>query len=425
MKHSYARWVVIVLLALSIAAGAATGAQLYYRLAYLWAFILAVSWLTSFLSLRGTVFRRTVRSLRAQVGEVFEERFEIQNTGRMPRLWMEVQDESHLPGAGTPQVFTMIGGHEGRSFTSRTRLQERGVFRLGPTVLTSGDIFGLFPAARTIPAEDELLIYPKLYDVQSFPNPPGLLPGGEALRRRTPQITSNAAGVREYTPGDPLNRIHWASTARRNRLIVKEFELDPLAEVWLYLDASRHTQAARPYQVEQFNLQNFWRQRSKYELPPSTLEYAVSITGSLAKFYLQRGRAVGLVMAGQSLQVLAADRGGRQLGKMLEALSLLQAQGDLPLHGLVEAQGRHLPRGSTAVLVTASDAPSVYKMADLLLRRGLRPILVQIDATTFGGKGSPQELVRQVGFLGIPVCSIAYGDDLALKLSTTVSQPYL
>ena len=177
---------------------------------------------------------------------MFEERYEIQNTGRMPRLWMEVQDESHLPGAGTSQVFTMIGGHESRSFMSRTRLQERGVFRLGPTVLTSGDIFGLFPAARTIPSEDDLLIYPKLYDVQSFPNPPGLLPGGEALRRRTPQITSNAAGVREYTPGDPLNRIHWASTARRNRLIVKEFELDPLAEVWLYLDASRHTQAARP-----------------------------------------------------------------------------------------------------------------------------------------------------------------------------------
>ena len=62
MKHSYARWVVIILLVLSIAAGAVTGVQLYYRLAYLWALILAVSWLISFLSLRGTVFRRTVRS---------------------------------------------------------------------------------------------------------------------------------------------------------------------------------------------------------------------------------------------------------------------------------------------------------------------------------------------------------------------------
>jgi uncharacterized protein (DUF58 family) len=60
--------------------------------------------------------------------------------------------------------------------------------------------------------------------------------GGDALRRRTHYITTNASGVRDYAPGDPFNRIHWKSTARKDRLIVKEFELDPLADVWLILD---------------------------------------------------------------------------------------------------------------------------------------------------------------------------------------------
>jgi hypothetical protein len=55
----------------------------------------------------------------------------------------------------------------------------------------------------------------------------GLLSGGEALRRRTHYVTTNASGVRDYAPGDSFSRIHWRSTARRNRLIVKEFELDP------------------------------------------------------------------------------------------------------------------------------------------------------------------------------------------------------
>jgi uncharacterized protein (DUF58 family) len=66
-----------------------------------------------------------------------------------------------------------------------------------------------------------------MFNIHSFPLPSGLLSGGEALRRRTHQITPNAAGVRDYAPGDPLNRIHWISTARRRRLMVKEFELDP------------------------------------------------------------------------------------------------------------------------------------------------------------------------------------------------------
>ena len=55
-------------------------------------------------------------------------------------------------------------------------------------------------------------------------------------------------GVREYVDGDPLNRIHWMSTARRDRLMVKEFELDPQSDVWIFLDAEREVQSTLPYE---------------------------------------------------------------------------------------------------------------------------------------------------------------------------------
>ncbi|MGB2910441.1 MAG: DUF58 domain-containing protein, partial [Anaerolineales bacterium] len=212
---TYALRVVLILLALSLLAGAITGSTLYYRLAYLWAFLVISSWLMSVMSLRGIKVQRVARTLRSQVGLVFEERYEIYNNGRFPRLWIEVRDESSLPGSHGSHVITMIGGHEGHSYLARTRLTVRGVFPLGPTVLASGDLFGMFPITRPFTSQNSLLVYPMMVDVYSFPNPPGLLPGGESLRRRTPQITSNAAGVREYEPGDPLNRIHWISTARR------------------------------------------------------------------------------------------------------------------------------------------------------------------------------------------------------------------
>jgi uncharacterized protein (DUF58 family) len=44
--------------------------------------------------------------------------------------------------------------------------------------------------------------------------------------------------VRDYEPGDSFSRIHWRSTARRDRLVVKEFELDPLADIWIVPDMS-------------------------------------------------------------------------------------------------------------------------------------------------------------------------------------------
>lgn len=409
--------VVIVLLALSLIAGAMTGSSLYYRLSYLWILLLLGSWLMSAISLSGVTVKRRARNLRSQVGQIFEERYEILNQSRIPRLWVEVRDESSLPGSQGSHVLTMIGGGESRSYLSRTRLTERGVFPLGPTVLASGDLFGMFPRERQFTGDDSLLVYPMIFEVTNFPSPAGLLPGGEALRRRTPQITSNAAGVREYEPGDPLNRIHWLSTARRNRLIVKEFELDPLADVWLFLDASASVHIESPSETPEFDPQDVWKPRFQFKLPPSTEEYAVSIAASLARYFLRRNRAVGLAASGQHLTVLPADRGGRQLGKILEALALLRSRGKLPLSGLIEAQARHLPRGSTVVLITPSYFDEVVDSAELVLRRGLRPVVVLIDGETFGGYRSNKKIAASLRALNIPVTQVSYGDNLSPALS--------
>jgi uncharacterized protein (DUF58 family) len=420
---TYALRIVLILLAICVIAGVTTGSSLYYRLSYVWAALLLVSWGMSRLALHGVTSRRSARTLRSQVGQIFEERFEIHNESRWPCLWVEVRDHTPLPGSRGSHVLTMIGGHESRTYLSRTRLVERGVFPLGPTELISGDLFGLFPVRRNIPNQDSVLVYPMMVDVASFPNPPGLLPGGEALRRRTPQITSNASGVREYAPGDPLNRIHWISTARRDRLIVKEFELDPLAEVWIFLDAARGVHASKPYVQPEFDPRDFWRKRFQFQLPPSSLEYSVTIGASLARYYLGRGRSVGLVTAGNSLQILPSDRGGRQLGKVLETLAMLRAETTLPLQGLIEAQARHMPRGSTAVIITPSASDTVYKTADLLMRRGMRPVMVLLDGLTFGGYFSSQVVEQQLRALRVPVSRVIEGGDLSVTLSSTVNMP--
>jgi len=420
-----ARWVVILLLVLSLLAGALTGAQLYYRLSYLWGLLLVGSWVMSRMSLSGIQVHRRARFLRSQVGHVFEEKYEVRNKGRFPRLWIEVRDVSPLPRTAGSHVITMIGGRESRTYVARTRLEERGVFPLGPTVLASGDLFGLFPIRRSFQNSETLLVYPMMVQVQDFPNPPGLLPGGEALRRRTAQITSNAAGVREYEPGDPLHRIHWLSTARRNRLMAKEFELDPLAEVWLFVDADRSVHYEIPQPEEDVEITAVWQKSRSFELPPSTVEYGVSIASSLARYYLQRGRAVGAVYANSGLKALPSDRGGRQLNKILESLAVLQPVGEMPLEGLVEMQARYLPRGSTAVIITPSTSYSVFRTADVLLRRGLRPVAVLIDGSTFGGEEKPDEVAISLEFLGVPVCRIAYGDNLSNILSNTFNLPQL
>jgi uncharacterized protein (DUF58 family) len=234
-------------------------------------------------------------------------------------------------------------------------------------------------------------------------------------------VTPNAAGVREYVPGDPLNRIHWRSTARRDELIVKEFELDPMAQIWIFLDAEASVQAEEPYSPPSEAVEATWSPWREIQLPPSTEEYGVTVAASLAQHFIRRDRTVGLVSyqhpSRGAPDVLPPDRGGRQFGKMLEALAPLRAEGDLSISALVTAHAQHIPRGSTIIVITPSVKREVALAADMLVQRGLRPVVVLLDAASFGGPEGTTDLADAVAALGVPVCVVGKGDDLAASLS--------
>ncbi len=409
--------VVIGLLGASLFALAVTGSPIYARLSYLWAILLLASWLWSKLILRDFNFERKATVRRAAMGQIFMERFEIRNNSRFPWLWLEIRDDSTLPGSQGSMVLALISGRQGRSYLARTRLVQRGMYPLGPTMLASGDPFGLFPVRRRIEPIEKLLVYPLMVEIRVFPNPPGLLSGGEALRRRTPEATTNAAGVRDYQSGDPLNRIHWLTTARRERLMVKEFELDPLAEVWILLDAERVVQASRPYSIPGLLEDGLWQARPEFGLPPSTEEYAAAIGASIAKYYITQGRAVGFVASGQTYNLIPPDRGSRQLNKILEMLAVLRARGAMDLSSLVTAQSQHLVRGSTVVLITPSVRKDIPITIDYLLRRGQQPVVVLIDNQSFGGPSGSRRTEAAIRGFGVPVRRIAKDDDLDVALN--------
>lgn len=136
--------VVISLFFFCLLAGVISGAPFYYRLTYFWGGIWVFAWLYTRVALRGIEFRRLARSHRAQVGQIIEERIEVQNRSRFPRLWLAVYDETDLPGIKGSRVISFLKSKEMRSYFVRTRLVKRGFYSLGPTRLVASDPFGLF-----------------------------------------------------------------------------------------------------------------------------------------------------------------------------------------------------------------------------------------------------------------------------------------
>jgi uncharacterized protein (DUF58 family) len=256
-------------------------------------------------------------------------------------------------------------------------------------------------------------------DVPSFDPPVGFLPGGDTMRRRTPYVTTNVSSVREYAPGDSFNRIHWPSSARAGRLISKEFELDPTADVWLVMDLDRAAQTDLIW--AEMNVWHEpllpWEISSSLPLAPSTVEYGAAIVASLAKHFVYQDRSVGFIAYSERREVIPADRGERQLTKILETLAVIRAEGRIPLAEIVAAEGAHLRRNTTVVIVTPTEEPHWISAARDLGQRGIKVIAVLIESGSFGHPKGNQHLASELSASGISTYLVREGDDLASALA--------
>ena len=390
--------VLLAVLVAMVVVATGTGFWLLYRIAYLIAmgipFAIALAWLNT-RALDVTIERRT---LRGQVGQEAEELIEVANRSFLPKLWVELEDPSDLPGHSSRRA-VVIPGRGLRSWVVQTQLQRRGLYDWGPLRVRGGDPFGIYYTERSYGVRQQILVYPRVVDLPRFQTPPASLPGEGRFRRRTHYITPNASGIRDWVPGDPLSRIHWRSTAHTGELMVKTFELDPTSDIWVIADLEGSIQAG--------------------EGDESTEEYIVTVAASVAQRYIASNRSVGLIAFGEEYVVVEAERGQQQLMRILESLAVAKASGEAPLGNLLLEEQRRFGRHTTLVLVTASTDSSWLAPVQALVQRGVRAAVVLIDPSTFGGEGSPLVLYGELTASDILTYVVAQGDDLSFALSST------
>lgn len=387
--------VVLVLAAMAWVLALASGFWFFLRLAYVLSALIPFSYLWSWSNLRGLKVTVLRSPQRVQVGQQVEGHVRVRNRSILPKLWLEIEDPSDLPGPDARTVVSLTArGYRSRRMTAPC--PRRGLYTLGPLVIRSGDPFGLFRMKRTFGPQHSLLVYPLPEAIPQFWAPPADLAGENRQHRRTHDVTPSAASVRDYSPGDSFSRIHWPSTARLGRLMVKTFDLEPTSDIWVMLDLQRGAQAGSGDE--------------------STEEYGVHIACSAANHFLAAHQPVGYMACGSDLTMLPPDRGHQHFARILEALALAKGVGETPLADLLHQEGGRFGRHSTLLVITASTEEVWVHSLQGLVARGVKVAVVLLEASTFGARGGALLAFSALAAGDIPTYLVRRGDNLATAL---------
>lgn len=154
---------------------------------------------------------------------------------------------------------------------------KRGYYGLRTVAITSGDPLGFAGKhqSETIDVSAAVLVYPSLVPMEDIPLPSHSWQGDIVVRRWIIEDPFIAAGVREYTYGDPMNNVNWKATARSGILQVtkKDYTADHHLMIYLNFDLT----------------EDIWMPITDESL----IEKGISYAASIAQYAISQGIPTG------------------------------------------------------------------------------------------------------------------------------------
>ena len=329
----------------------------------------------------GLEVRRSIDPARLHAGEPFTVRLSV--SGWPTRAGLDrLLDLTLEPGLGSARGPLPPEPLGGRGW--RVRSAPRGDHRLPPPRLRVADPFGLARRTREGGGDDAVAVAPQAPAIDRLLL--GARRDGRAPRRRLPLTGFGELDrVRDYLPGDPLSRVHWAQTAKRGRLQTKVLRAAEGSgrTVMVLVDG------AAP--------------------PGDALELAVSAGAAVARHAAGRGEPFGLAHTGREpvrLPVGRATWAGAET-----ALTRLEAGGERSLGLALRAEATAPDPPDLVLVTTAAGDPALAPAVAQAFGLG---VLVAVVLT-----GPAAAAAGDLVTAGADVAIVTAPEDLVPALSAT------
>ncbi|MEG1256137.1 DUF58 domain-containing protein [Clostridium sp.] len=206
-------------------------------LAFIVIILLQVANITTKMGYRNLKVNRELERDRVTVGEEFTITTKVENNKKMPVLFLII--EERIP-AGLRFVGNVNSYKEGNDtwhickysmgkFQRKTRIytligDKRGAYIIKSMNILIGDVLGMNIEKKEIDNYIEVLVYPKIKSIGDFKFDVTNFLGNNTVRRWIHKDPLYIKGIREYNVEDRMKDIHWKTSLKANKLMVKDYD---------------------------------------------------------------------------------------------------------------------------------------------------------------------------------------------------------
>jgi uncharacterized protein (DUF58 family) len=303
---------------------------------------------------------RTVTPARPVAGDSLRVQVQVSFTSRIPLPWMIITDDW---GSASHQELLFPGFRRSFSYAYTLKEVPRGFHQLRGCRVIWGDLPGWFTGRHEPAGTAAFKVQPAPLYLGYMTPEGGILSGQAGYAKRGRDSNAEAQDVREYAPGDPVNRIHWKNSARRGALQSRVPEQERGRMTCVVLDNS-----AESYEIPYHAL----APRALRGLTPPAFEQAVSaVTGQLLS--AERSGAYVQLFTGGWPEGMARHEGlGKLPVRVLDFLTSVAPDGERKLPQLLEDASRGWIPGMTVVIITGQLNEESAKAIARYLVQGVR-----------------------------------------------------
>ncbi|MCH1441683.1 MAG: DUF58 domain-containing protein [Rubripirellula sp.] len=227
-------------------AGMISGAALWIITAITAGILLLVNYYLANTWSRSTVATRAHGDQEVKIGSRLPVEIQLTNQSRIPVLWLLVEDllpawatvfnPPTLQVEGQRIQVLLIGAGKTCSLSYEIKCNRRGYFQIGPTVMETGDLMGMYRRYRVGTQPQYVTVLPNIVALSSYEIGSRRPIGEIRMRENIMDDPTRLRGIRQWQPGDPMRSVHWAATARTGTLHSKIYEPSSIVGATLILD---------------------------------------------------------------------------------------------------------------------------------------------------------------------------------------------